>query len=525
MIRRFGALPLLVLALLLAAAPARAHVGSPNVFYDGDAGPYPVRVVVRLPPVIPGQAEVTVRLRDGRKVDSVSVQPVQYRAGFKGAPPPEAAAPVPGAADTWSGQLWLMESSSYTVRVDIKGPAGSGVALVPVTAVPSKVLGMDRTLGAILVALGLFLFAGAVSIVGAAARESALPPGEAVDARRRARARVLTLVAAILFAFALWGGKSWWDHADVKARRGIFKPFRVRTSTLLEGDRRVLDLRIDDERQTEWSPITPDHGKLMHLFLVREPGFDAFAHLHPVPRGAADYRVDLPSLPAGTYRLYADVVHESGFPQTLVDRVEIPASPASGAPASTSNAAATDPDDSWRVTEPLAAGMATAGPKLCLLDDGGTMLWHQSPLVANREATLRFEVRGADGRPAVLEPYMGMQGHAVIVRDNRRDNHEKGGDRAGGEVFVHLHPMGTVSMAAQEAFAKKGREEGVASLPAVAPMTPMSGMAAMSPTSAAAGVVSFPYEFPQPGRYRLWVQVRSGGKVQTGVFDVEVGKG
>jgi hypothetical protein len=513
-IRRLGALPLLVLVLLLAAAPARAHVGSPNVFYDGDAGPYPVRVVVRLPPVIPGQAEVMVRLRDGRKVGSVSVQPVQYRAGFKGAPPPEAAAPVPGAPDTWSGQLWLMESSSYTVRVDIKGPAGAGVALVPVTAVPSKVLGMDRTLSAILVALGLFLFAGAVSIVGAAARESALPPGEAVDPRRRARARVLTLVAAILLAFALWGGKNWWNHADVKARRGIFKPFRVRTSTLLEGDRRVLDLRIDDERQAEWSPITPDHGKLMHLFLVREPGFDAFAHLHPVPQGAADFRVGLPSLPAGTYRLYADVVHESGFPQTLVDRVEIPAATAGGAP---ENAPAADPDDSWRVTEPLAAGMATAGPKLCLLDDGGTMLWHQSPLVANREATLRFEVRGADGRPALLEPYMGMQGHAVIVRDNRRDNHEKE-----GEVFVHLHPMGTVSMAAQEAFARKGREEGVASLPAMAPMT---GMAGMSPTGDAAGVVSFPYEFPQPGRYRLWVQVRSGGKVQTGVFDVEVGKG
>jgi hypothetical protein len=26
-----------------------AHVGSPNVFYEGNAGPYPVRVVVRPP--------------------------------------------------------------------------------------------------------------------------------------------------------------------------------------------------------------------------------------------------------------------------------------------------------------------------------------------------------------------------------------------------------------------------------------------------------------------------------------------
>jgi hypothetical protein len=505
-IRSLRGLPLL-LVLLLAAAPARAHVGSPNVFFDGAAGPYPVRVVVRPPSVIPGLAEVTVRLRDGRKVDAVSLQPVQYRAGFKGAPPADAALPVPGAPDTWSAQLWLMESSSYTVKVEVKGPAGVGVTEVPVTAVASQVLGMDRSLSVILIALGLFLFVGAASIVGAAARESALPPGEAIDGRRRARARVLTLVAAVLFGLALWGGKHWWDSADGKARDEIFKPFGVRTSILSAGDSRVLDLRIDDERQTLWSPITPDHGKLMHLFLVREPGFDAFAHLHPLARGEGDFRVTLPPLPAGTYRLYADVVHETGFPQTLVDTVEIPASQASVAAAEP--APAPDPDDSWRVTEPLVARMAAAGPKLCLLEDGGTMLWHQLPLRANQEATLRFEVRDADNRPAGLEPYMGMQGHAVIVRDIRSDR------RKDGEVFVHLHPMGTVSMAAQQAFAKKEKEEGLTPAPVMA----MSGLSAGGEE---ASVVSFPYEFPRPGRYRLWVQVKSGGKVQTGVFDVDV---
>jgi hypothetical protein len=484
--------PFFLLILFLAVIPARAHVGSPNVFYDGDAGPYPVRVIVRPPVVIPGLAEITVRLRDGREVAGVTVRPVQWQAGLKGAPPPEAAAPVPGAPGSWSGQLWLMTPSSYSVRVQIQGPAGSGVTMVPVPARPTRILKMDRGLGTILACLGLFLFAGAVSIVGAAARESVVAPGQEPDVRRRARARVITVCTALLLALALWGGKSWWDRVDGRAQGRIFRSFHVRTSARVEGGTPVLALAIDDPRARDWAPLMPDHGKLMHLFLIREPGLDAFAHLHPVARGPEDFVASLPPLPAGTYRVYADVVHESGFPQTLVDQVKIPAPAEKVSP----GGPAPDPDDSWRATEPLSRANSP-GPKLSLLEDGGSILWHQEPLVANRETTLRFEVHDAEGRPAALEPYMGMLSHAVITRDD-------------GKVFVHLHPMGTVSMAAQEVFAKA---EG--GMPAMA----------MDHTMAPAdGALSFPYEFPQPGRYRLWVQVKSGGRVLTGVFDTVVGK-
>ena len=37
-----------------------------------------------------------------------------------------------------------------------------------------------------------------------------------------------------------------------------------------------------------------------------------------------------------------------------------------------------------------------------------------------------------------------------------------------------------------------------------------------------AGAVSFPYAFPKPGRYRLWVQVKRDHRILTGVFDAEV---
>jgi hypothetical protein len=75
-------------------------------------------------------------------------------------------------------------------------------------------------------------------------------------------------------------------------------------------------------------------------------------------------------------------------------------------------------------------------------------------------------------------------------------------------VFTHLHPVGTVSMAAAELLAARAGSAQPMPLPAAEP----------------AVEVEFPYAFPRTGAYRIWVQVRTGpdGGVQTGVFDVEV---
>ena len=106
---------------------AQAHVGSPNVFFEGKAGEYAVHVVIRPPKVVPGLAEISVRV-PGELVQHVTVLPVFWSAGRKGAPPPDEARLVRGESNLYSAALWFMKSGAYSVDVNIQGPCG-GVVL------------------------------------------------------------------------------------------------------------------------------------------------------------------------------------------------------------------------------------------------------------------------------------------------------------------------------------------------------------------------------------------------------------
>src|SRR5205823_3926527 len=57
---------------------ASGHVGSPDTYFEGAAGPYPVRVIVRSPGVVPGLAQITVRLLAAHTVRRVLVLPVYW---------------------------------------------------------------------------------------------------------------------------------------------------------------------------------------------------------------------------------------------------------------------------------------------------------------------------------------------------------------------------------------------------------------------------------------------------------------
>src|SRR5204863_581091 len=179
---------------------ALAHVGSPDTYFEGAAGPYPVRVVVRNPGVVPGLAQITVRLLAPHAVRRVLVLPVYWDPKTAAPPPPDVAARVPGDATLYSTALWLMLGGSYSVQVTVEGEQGSGAVLVPVMAVATQRLVLDRPLGAVLLAFGGLLVVGALTLIGAAVKESVLEPGAVPDRRRTLHARIAMTIGAVVLA-------------------------------------------------------------------------------------------------------------------------------------------------------------------------------------------------------------------------------------------------------------------------------------------------------------------------------------
>jgi hypothetical protein len=56
----------------------------------------------------------------------------------------------------------------------------------------------------------------------------------------------------------------------------------------------------------------------------------------------------------------------------------------------------------------------------------------------------------------------------------------------------------------------------------MAGMPGMPGMPEVQETAALPSVVTFPYRFPGPGTYRIFVQVKRRGRIETGTFDADV---
>ena len=455
-----------VFALVAMLAPRTtvvAHIGSPDVFLDGLAGPYRVFVTVRPPLAIPGVAAVEV-LTTSDDVREIRIVPLPLTGpGAQFAPVPDVAARSADDPRLFRGQLWMMTAGAWQVRVAVSGDRGSGQVSVPVPTLPRATLAMGRWLGALLIGLMLLLCAGVVAIIAAMLREAALPPGEAPGHVARRRGRIAGAIATLVVAAAVYFGNQWWSAEANTYARYVYKPLEAEVTT--SGGR--LDLTLRDPgwlRSRRLDDLVLDHGHLMHLFVV-SPELDRLWHLHPSQAAIGAFQQRLPEHSAGRYELFGDLVHKTGVSETVTASFD---AVGGGEPLTGDDSAYPSPSD-------------------------GRIVWVRDdvPLVTRRLTMFTFRVEDAAGQPARdLELYMGMPGHAVFIRRDR-------------QVFAHVHPSGSAPMAAIEI------------------ATP-SGPSHDHPGAARPATVSFPYGFPEPGDYKIFVQIKRGGRIETGSFDAHV---
>ena len=462
--------PALVAALLLATVlqwPARAHVGSPDVFLEADAGPYRLFVTVRPPHAIPGVADVDI-LTTSDDLREVHIVPLPLTGdGAKFAPVPDRAVRSAEDPRLFTGHLWLMGAGAWQVRITVTGDRGEGTMSVPVPTLPQSTLAMSPVLRGILFVLMVLLGAGMVGIVSAMAREAKLGAGETLDPRATRRGRIAGAIATVAVIGVAALGNMWWSVEATAYDRYVYKP--------LVGSPRVapdstLSLSLSDPGwigSRRLDDFVPDHGHPMHLFVI-SPALDRLWHLHPRESGTATFEQRLSPIPAGNYELFADLVHATGVSETVTGRIET--SGIAGVPLS-------GDDSAWSAHEPSTT-------KISWVRD-------TTPLVPKRLTMFTFRADDERGEPVTdLELYMGMPGHAIFVRRDLK-------------VFAHVHPSGSAPMAALDL--------------AMPSKTPHAQHMTTPPAT-----VSFPYGFPEAGQYRIFVQMKRAGSIITGAFDADV---
>lgn len=539
-------------ALMLTSLKTFAHVGSPGVVFEGKAGPYNITVNINPPDVIPGTATVSVYL-ENQQVKTVSVQPVYWYAGDKGSPKADEGLPVKGTPGQYQALVWLMQSGTASMKITVEGALGKGTVLIPVMAVSTAQRAMPASLGWVLAGLAALLVVLMATIIGASVSDGLVVPGSINAGNIRRKRMTGIAVSLLVLGLILYGGSSWWNSWRSDYQKYMYRAPQANSNLLNYDQQRILHFRIDSNSlkasKKSMSFIVPDHGKLMHLFMVRENSLDVFAHLHPARKDSLNFFADLPDLPEGRYLIFADVVRWNGFTETITDTINIPQKTlVKTASAKLYSAFQHDPDDTYVISNtsnrtvnnfPGKSVLVCGNPGESMqLSDGSSAVWEHAantPFEANKVYPLSFVIHDPSGAAVKLEPYMGMSGHAVVLKYD-------------GSVYMHLHPVGTFSMASQEIL--EDRIKGN-SKPPVAPdanrfrdsidqvITKIRKMdepernkflnANMPDMVMDSGkhagkdaMVTFPYAFPSAGKYRIWVQMKRNGKILNSAFDATV---
>ena len=456
-------------ALLICALPAHAHIGSPDTFVQATAGPYNFLIAAHPPAAYPGVLELDLRFNGADHITTAS-------ASLDSGPPTPIRIFDAGTATT---TIWLPTPAAHTIHIAVQGSTYD--LTLPSATVPTPARISRGHIGVwILLAVAL----AAAAIVLALRKPKLI-----------LYAGAMMIVACVLAAFA--------SHLSRIARA---QPSTTLSANLSPDG--TLDFILTNPSEN-FANLVPDDGKLMHLFLIRQPQEDVFLHLHPHQLSPGHFAVSLPAMPPGTYQLFTDFYYsptgnsKDARSETDTETLTLPAQ---------FHPAPADPDNTIAVLPPALPNITPSGVAMpdgmlytAVLRDNYTLTLRTPatlhPLSPNLFVVTLLDPSGQP--PADMALYLGMPAHAVVLRSDNG-------------VFAHIHPGGTLPMLTATA----SDAPGLASETWAQPMPDMPGMDTTMP--AVSNTATIPYGFPAPGRYRIFVQMKHGPIVETAAFDLTV---
>lgn len=200
------------------------------------------------------------------------------------------------------------------------------------------------------------------------------------------------------------------DHETVGARPHVpgisidsdgFRILPVKTSIAADVAT-TYSFRIVDSDGDTVNDFDVTHERRLHLIVVSR-NFDEYHHLHPTQDVGGVWTADVPALPGGSYRVFADTQPTGAQGITLGTDLAV--------------------GDAVVHTD---ASTAPPGEKVAVTIDGYQVEMTGTPEVG--ESKLTFTV-ARDGEPVLPDPYLGASGHLVALR-------------AGDLAFLHVHPLG-----------------------------------------------------------------------------------
>ena len=489
----------IIVFILLLLSSIYSDIGHYNFTYEGEAFNKTLRALVKPPGVVPGIANITINTLN-QSIDSIKIQPVKWhgkisshphiKAGPQGAPPSELMRKIEDNKKFFEGELWLMDFGAYNINIELFKNNQSEIINIPINSIATEIKPMTFQVSLILFCLMLLLLFGATNIITIAYRESTIPYNQKINPEKIKASKLIRLCSFILLLFILYAGNKWWNDTEIAYRENLYVPMENKVKLITNGEQNILQIFFTDELWLSGMipDLMPDHGKIMHLYLIHE-NYSQLCHLHPKrnKKNKNLFEVVLPDIEQGIYYLYMDITLESGFSSTLTNKINYVKSNIKQIEYNSLNS---DKDDSY-ISNNFKHQLDWLNKK--------------NIFNINENIDLTFQTQTLDGKPSKIEPYIQMGGHGAILKNDH-------------SVFIHIHPIGTISMASQELYNQNDEIEN-------------TGICYFGTTDDSLktyfkkqnSIVNFPpISLDKPGQYMMWIQAKSEGEIITQKFDFEI---